>query len=285
VAVATRREVLASSFRAVLEPRGYLCGHAHDLDSLERTLREGTPDVLILDEELGLADRLEGLARDSAIRDVPVLLYSSGPWRPLDLQGAPERGAAWDVIEEPIRSNVLLEKLDRLFELRELWDPAQDSDREEDGGGLEDILSGLPILDSIASRNHAEIGCVVLGPTRPVVARRAERDITLSSIPDQIRGSDLCAWMGPAELVVFLYDAGIDGVGQFVTRVARSADPRAPTDLSAGIVTLSPRGPKPEERTRGRHATVRVLEHVAAARRALDRAREAGGGVRVGGGI
>ena len=35
-----------------------------------------------------------------------------------------------------------------------------------------EVLRGMPILDSIASRSSAEIGCAVLGPTRPASSRR-----------------------------------------------------------------------------------------------------------------
>jgi CheY-like chemotaxis protein len=291
VLLVSPRKVLGSSLRAVLEPHGYRLRQVSDPGALAASVLADPPDVVILDEEF--AERaLESIGSDSkfGVPTLPVLLYSASSWKRLD---QPRRlglddatNPVWDVVEEPIRSHDLLTRLDRLLQLQAIW---ESSSQPESGGasGFAAVIEKLPILDSIASRSDADVGCVVLGPTRPGLRDAGStRDDTLSGVEDEIRGSDLYAWMGPSELVVILYGADIDGAGRFVSRIARRGDPDGDERrLSAGIVSLAAhrhsRGGG--RRQPGARARLRVLERVAAARGALERAREAGGGVRVGG--
>ena len=118
---------------------------------------------------------------------------------------------------------------------------------------------------------------------RPGRAGSGDRDrgSPLASVPRRIRASDLHAWVGPSEMVLFLYGTGLEDLGQFVARMSDdgTADDRP---LSAGIVTLRPQArARGESRPTGRAAQLQVLTRVVAARRALDQARAAGGGVRV----
>jgi CheY-like chemotaxis protein len=280
------KKMLASCLRAVLEPHGYQLRHASDPIGVPHLIESERPDVVILDEELadqflGLIGRQPGLGGP----DLPVLLYSAGSWNTHDRPAASRLDdvvdSVWDVVVEPVRPQDLLTRLERLHELRAIW-RATSSSAGHRGPNFEAIVHGLPILDSIASRSDAKLGCVIFGPTRPsgAPAEEAVRDDRLARVPGQIRGSDLHAWIGPSELVVILYGADMDGVGSFVSRIA-SGEGR---ELSAGISELEPpvrlRGAGPGESTP--RERLRVLEPVASARRALDRAREAGGGVRVG---
>lgn len=282
VLVASPREVLASSLQAVLEPHGYRCRHVPDAYAARQVLKTEAPDIVILDEDLAGPSLVTGSSGVHGAGDIPVLLYSFGSWYARGTPDPDDDGdAIWDVIEEPIRTKDILVKLDRLIQLRSMWEAGAEDELEAGETGLQQVLRGLPILDSIASRSETEIGCVVLGPTLPRGACASEGGPTLRSITRQIRGSDLCARVGPSELVVFLYGAGIDALGQFVARVARGNEPDADRGLSAGIVALRPGAHARGEGGEPGPARVRVLERVAAARRALDRAREAGGGVRV----
>jgi hypothetical protein len=111
---------------------------------------------------------------------------------------------------------------------------------------------------------------------------QVERDQTLHHVSGQIRGSDLCAWVGPTELAVILYGAGIDGLGHFVGRIAEERDaPGTTPKISAGLVLLEPGDGRRSGRASGPGPDLKVLGQVEAARSALDRARQAGGGVRV----
>lgn len=280
VLLVSGRSVLASSLRAVLEPHGYRLRHASDAPSVPALIATDRPDVVILDEDL--ADRsLDLIEPEQGIgsADLPVLLYSAGSWSSLDRPAAARLrdvdDAAWDVVVEPIRSQDLLAKLERLHQLQSLW---KASFSRGGSSGFDTLVHGLPILDSIASRSDSTVGCVIFGPTRPETDARDHdaHDHRLARVTDHIRGSDLHAWIGSSELVVILYGADIEGMGSFASRIAQSED----RELSAGIASLEPpaysRGAGSTPRTR-----LRALERVAAARRALERARDAGGGVRV----
>lgn len=291
ILLASPREWLVSSLRAVLEPKGWELDQAATADALLAALAETPPDVVILDE--GLCD---GSPRDLLSRlgrtgenGIPVLLYSSGDWESSDPESALGAGA-WDVIAEPVRTGELLEKLARLGQLKAMMDASSAATGEAGSEAryhLARLLRSLPLVRSIAGRSGADVGCAVLGPTHPDTdpeSLEAQRDETLSLVTGQIRESDLCAWVGPADLAVLLYGAGIDGLGAFVGRVARSGATRGggSRSMSAGIVTLSR---EPEGRggdgARAYRSTVTVLGQVDAARSALRRARDAGGGVRV----
>lgn len=291
ILLASPREWLVSSLRAVLEPKGWELDQAATADALLAALAGTPPDVVILDEGLcdgSVRDLLARLGRTGE-NGIPVLLYSSGDWESSDPESALGAGA-WDVIAEPVRTGELLEKLARLGQLKAMMDASSAAAGEagsEAAYHLARLLRSLPLLRSIAGRSGADVGCAVLGPTHPGAdpeSLEAQRDETLSLVTGQIRESDLCAWVGPADLAVLLYGAGIDGLGAFVGRVARSGATRGggSRSMSAGIVTLSR---EPEGRggdgARSDRSTVTVLGQVDAARSALRRAREAGGGVRV----
>lgn len=291
ILLASPREWLASSLRAVLEPKGWGFDQVATAEALLEALADTPPDVVILDEGLidgsvsGLLARL-GRAGENGI---PVLLYSSGDWESSDPESALGAGA-WDIIVEPVRTGELLEKLARLEQLKAMMDASSAATGEAGPDGpyhLTRLLRSLPIVRSIAGRSGADVGCAVVGPTHPgddPESLETQRDETLSLVAGQIRESDLCAWVGPADLAILLYGAGIDGLGAFVGRVARSGATRGggSRSMSAGIVALSR---EPESRSgeapRANRSTVTVLGQVDAARSALRRAREAGGGVRV----
>ena len=291
ILLASPREWLASSLRAVLEPQGWSFESVDTAEALLAAVADAPPDIVILDEGLceGSVRELLGHLGRTGENGIPVLLYSPGDWESSDRETALGAGA-WDVIVEPVRTGELLEKLARLEQLKAMMDA---SSAATGGAGseapyhLSQMLRSLSLVRSIAQRSGAEIGCAVVGPTRPAEEAKplgAERDETLVLVAGQIRESDLCAWVGPADLAVLLYGAGIDGLGAFVGRVARSGATRGggSRSMSAGIVTLAR-----DTHARGGDGTptdrsaATVLGQIDAARSALRRAREAGGGVRV----
>jgi len=287
VLMASSGELLASSLRAVLEPQGFLFEHVPTSSALLRAIESSTPDVIILDEDLADASLASlGGGGDSGLGcGIPLLLYSAGHWKPTPREHRVDVGA-WDVIEEPVRSQDLLACLDRLLQLKGMWNDSSEIGSETDAHHLSWLLRVAPLLDSIASRAESTLGCVVLGPTRPAAGMgelEAERAETISLVLPQVRGSDICVWVGPSELAVILYGAGIDGLGQFVTRVARGrGSDREDRPLSAGVVAIEPRdGERGATDSRGGPESLWILGQVDAARLALGRAREAGGGIRV----
>ena len=281
VVLLSPKRVLASSLRAVLEPHGFRLHHVPEITGLDPDALVRLADIVILDEavaDAGLA-LVAGDPRPGG-PELPVLLYTTGSWDSLDRRSSARldavRNAVWDVVVEPIRSQDLVRKLNRLSDLQALWHTAAETGMAG-SEGFDSIVEGLPILDSIASRSGTRLGCVMLGPTRQAPAET--RDPRLTEVKARIRGSDLHAWVGPSELVVILYGADVSGAGSFVSRVVGGEG----GDLSAGIAPIDPR---PRARGSGTVGTgarhrLQVLDRLFAARRALDEARQAGGGVRV----
>lgn len=292
ILLASPRDWLASSLRAVLEPQGWRFEQVASADALLAAVSDAPPDVVILDEGIPDGSVRELCAALSRVGEtgIPVLLYSSGDWESSDRETALGAGA-WDLIVEPVRSQELLDKLARLGQLKSMMDASSEATGSAGSGAryhLGGLLRVLPLVRSIAQRSGADVGCAVVGPTRPgddAGSLEAQRDETLALVTRQIRDSDLCAWVGPADLAVLLYGAGIDGLGAFVGRVARSGASRGgeARALSAGIVALSRDSAARGARVAagGDRSLVGVLGQVDAARSALRRAREAGGGVRV----
>jgi len=287
VLLASARDWLGTSLVAVLEPSGFRLDQvATGADLLERA-PIAEPDIIMLDEALSDVPVPELCRRLSPTIETgtPILLYSTGDWASSDRQTAFDAGA-WDHIEEPIRPGQLISKLSRLSRLRRLLDES----RRVAGAGTAgtETLSGfvrmVTVFRSIARRADSEVGCVVLGPTRVATTPGDEEPLRAemrSLVGRQTRGSDVCAWVGPAEFAVLLYGAGIDGLGAFVGRLVReragAGGGRRERSLSAGLVSLSP---GPDSRTAG-PGVLRILAPLEAAHDALQRAREAGGGVRV----
>ncbi len=297
--LASAREWLASSLRTVLEPEGYRIRRSSTLPEASAACREAGSDILILDRDLvepGIPDRFLDVASREALSELealgtPTLLYcpEASPLGRAAPSSAgrlePTRGLVWDTIEEPVRSRVLVEKLSRLTRLRDLIG-ASSAAAGEGGAGLDRLLDIYPLIASIGAREGSEIGCAVLGPTWPPSTPVHERRREMAALLDgQTRATDLRIWLGGSDVAVVLYGADLEGVGAFVARVARTAEASGGSRaLSAGLTALRP----VDEGDGGTGAVradaserVAVLARVESAREALERARRAGGGLRV----
>jgi CheY-like chemotaxis protein len=298
VLLASSRDWLASSMRAVLEPEGYgFRSAATAAEVLDDTGVEA-PGIVIIDEGLTdssvpelCADLLEG----GLSRSVPILVYSQAFWGE-DEQAAAMQAGAWDVIREPLRSRLLLSKLQRLRGVQRLIEAADGQVAGVGGEGpmpLTDLLRVLGILGSLASRQGEKLGCAVLGPTIPAVSGpqlEAQRYATARLVTGHTRASDACAWVGDADLVLVAYGATIEGLTAAVERLAEAASMMDSSHeietLSAGIVELDPSAFRGShfgtESPAGwpRNERVESLARIADAQLALQSARESGGRVR-----
>jgi CheY-like chemotaxis protein len=298
VLLASSRDWLASSMRAVLEPEGY--GFRSASTAAEVLVEAGVepPGIVVIDEGLNdrsvpelCADLLEG----GLSRSVPILVYSQAFWGEAE-QAAAMQAGAWDVIREPLRSRLLLSKLRRLRGVRRLIEAADGQVAGVDGEGpmtLTDLLRVLGILGALASRQGEKLGCAVLGPTIPAISGpqlEAQRSATARLVIGHTRASDACAWVGDADLVLVVYGATTEGLKTAVKRLSDSASaadaPPGTEGLSAGIVELDPgsfqwvRSGDESHTGRSQNQRVASLFRIADARSALRTAREAGGGVR-----
>jgi FixJ family two-component response regulator len=304
ILLASGRSWLASSMRAVLEPEGYRIRHTESVAQVLREAERRPPGVVIIDE--GIPDcsvpELCGALFERALpRSVPILVYSAAFWDEAE-ETAAMRAGAWDIIREPIRSRLLVEKLRRLIQIRRLIEAAEEGAIAEDAAGtltLGGLFRVLGILGSLAHRQGVGIGCAVLGPTAPATDRErlaGQRSSTAELVALHTRGSDVCAWVGDADLALIAYGTATDGVRSILRRlsrveVARTSDgaiPGAPVEvLSAGITALDPEtfqvgGGQSADAAADRSPGDQVasLGQIAQAQAALRKAREAGGGVR-----
>ena len=303
ILLASARDWLASSMRAVLEPEGYGLCQAESASAALREAESRSPGVVIIDEGLpdsSVPELCSALLECCVPRSVPILVYSAAFWDEA-AETACMRAGAWDIIREPIRSRLLVEKLRRLIQIRRLIETAEEDAIAEDATGtltLGGLLRVLGILGSLANRQGAKIGCAVLGPTRPASDRKllaGQRSSTAELVAEHTRGSDVCAWVGDADLALFAYGTTTDGVRSILHRLQQIGADGAPEargpdaaseNLSAGIIELDPEAFRvggssgidgSAERSPGDR--VASLARIAEAQVALRSAREAGGGV------
>lgn len=306
VLLATSRDWFASALGAVLEPEGFAFTHVRSAAlAIERAL-ESRPDIVVIDEGLpdsSAADVCRGLISGPLGSSVPVLVYSPNFWHERE-QAEAMRAGAWDIIREPIRSNLLVAKLERLLGIKRLIETAEEeslSDADTGLFSLPGLIRTLPILSSVAERSNAPLACAIVGPTVPAAGPEAgrQRARTARLCQANTRMSDVCAWVAETDVAVLVYGADVSGATTMARRLSREATPSGPDEaardpLSAGIVELSPaelvtaRRRALEEGTPGlRSVADRIagLGRFAAAQTALEEARQAGGGIRIAGSV
>jgi CheY-like chemotaxis protein len=285
--------------RAVLEPEGYGLRHAASVATARHEAAVQTPAVVIIDEGLpdcSLPELCSDLLKHVLPRSVPILVYSAAIWDEAEEADA-LRAGAWDIIREPIRSRLLVEKLRRLIQIGRLIGAAENDARTDDDTGtmaLGGFVNVLGVLGSLASRQKATIGCAVIGPTEPAVDRELlaeQRSWTAELVHRHTRGSDVAAWIGEADLAIVTYDTTIAGIKSLIRRLSSTEwAGRTATDpdgLSAGTIELDLQGLAVAGRSgmngpagRAPRESVAALVQIAEAQTALRSAREAGGGVR-----
>lgn len=290
--LASAREWLASALRAVLEPAGFSFEHAPTGAAAVARAREAGADVVVVDE--GLPDRsvtelCADLSALSLAGSLPILVYSPAFWHESE-QTAALRAGAWDVVREPIRSRLLVAKLERLIQIKRLIE-ASGAEAPGEGVGpltLPGLFRFLPVLASLAGREGRALGCAVLGPTRPGRPEADEdaRRKAAEFLAENTRRSDVFAWLDERDVALVAFGADLSGLGTLVERLATraEADGSGP-ELSAGLVELDLEAltgrPAREGGESGVPERVAPLARIAAAQAALARARDAGGGVRV----
>jgi hypothetical protein len=161
-------------------------------------------------------------------------------------------------------------------------------------GGLFRVLG---ILGSLAHRQGVGIGCAVLGPTNPSPDSEGlveQRNSTLELVARHTRRSDVCAWVGDADLALVTFGTDTDSVRSILHRL--SGNGKAPSGtqtpglpahtLSAGMTALDlepfrPSRDRSEDRSREspRGEPLAALSQIAQAQAALRSARKAGGGI------
>ena len=155
------------------------------------------------------------------------------------------RAGAWDIIKEPVRSNLIVAKLRRLLEIKRLIEATEEGSLSDISTGLFNLagmMRMLRVMGAAARRHGLPLSCVVLGPT--VVPDRDELDAfrrrTSGLCTGNVRESDVCGWMSESDLGIVAYGTDAAGVTSMVRRLSEVAT-AAPggdvlTPISAGIV-------------------------------------------------
>jgi DNA-binding NarL/FixJ family response regulator len=286
----------ASALQAVLEPEGFVFARMRSARVALRDAAQVNPDMVIVDE--GLPDMnapalASSLGRGVLKASIPILVYSPNFWHENE-QAAAMRAGAWDIIKEPVRSNLVVAKLRRLLEIKQLIETTEE-------GSLSDVATGLfnlagitrmlRVMGSAARRHDSALTCVVLGPTETPGAESlaAMREQVARLWGQGIRESDVCGWVESTELAIVAFGTDAAGVTTMVRRLAEltASDPEAGVlaSLSAGIVELTGRFAEDADAEAPLVAPMATriagLSGIAAARTALREAREAGGGIRI----
>jgi FixJ family two-component response regulator len=298
VMLVSAHDWFASALQAVLEPEGFVFARMRSARVALRDASQVDPDMVIIDE--GLPD-MEAAVLASSLgsgilkHSVPILVYSPNFWHENE-QAAAMRAGAWDIIKEPVRSNLVVAKLRRLMEIKQLIEATEEGSLSDMATGLFNLagmMRMLRVMGSAARRHGAPLTCVVLGPTRTPEADSIEavREGAARLWAQGIRESDVCGWVDGAELGIVAFGTDAAGVTTLVRRlVERTAGDAAADELmpvSAGIVELTDRFADNVDgeasRTTPMATRIVSLSGLAAARTALREAREAGGGIRIAG--
>ncbi len=295
VLLVTAHDWFASALQAVLEPEGFAFARVRSARLAVRDSRLVNPEIVIIGENLPdmQVPELSRALRSAGLRDsVPILVYSPNFWAESDEAAAMAAGA-WDIIKEPVRSQLIVAKLRRLLEIKRLIELTEEGSLTDTATGLYN-LAGLMrvvrLLEANASRTAVPMSCVVLGPAEPATGDRLEtqRRQTAELAKRTLRTSDAIGWLGETELGVVAYNTSAAGVTTMVRRLNSQIEPvgdwrPGSGPLSAGIVEFPSTDLSAEDGQVRNPVANRIasLTRFAAARTALRQAREGGGGIRI----
>lgn len=288
--LATDRDWFASALEGVLEAESYRVRRTTGIRELLRELRDELPDAVVLDAHLAGEETPEAVARvldGPAARDLPLLVYSPGLSDELFSQILD--AGAWEVIEGSLRAARVLPRIRRWIEIsgrhrRELEEASVDG--HVGLPGLEGLLERLPVVEALARREEASISVLAIGPTGPGggEADDSESRRVADLCVEELRKSDLCGWLDSSDdIAVVAYSASREGAEVLAERLAQVADerlglPRSENVLSVGVVELAPDDLPQKIRAEDRADT--QIEILSRAQKAMEEAREQGGGVR-----
>lgn len=298
VLLVSAHDWFASALQAVLEPEGFTFARVRSGRVALRDAGLIAPDLVIIDE--GLPD-LDAAALSQALTagplqpSVPILVYSPNFWQE-NAQAEAMKCGAWDIIKEPVRSRLIVAKMRRLLQIKRLIETTQEGSLSDTATGLFNLaglMRMLRILGGVASRTEAALSCAVFGPTDAgQELKERDRERMAGFFTANIRSSDVCGWVGGADLAIVAYDTTAAGITMMLQRLTRlAAESSNGSDLlpmSAGVVELPPlpangrRGAAiGGEPPTGAARRLAGLSRFAAAENALREARAAGGGIRI----
>ncbi|MFO7587266.1 MAG: hypothetical protein R6X22_04245 [Gemmatimonadota bacterium] len=292
VLLVTAHDWFASSMTAVLRPENFAVVRVHTAREAIRDVVALKPSLVVIDEELVeltpevliRSFRTAGLAESA-----PIVVYSPSFWRE-GAQASFVQAGAWDVIREPIRPHLLVSKLRRLLQIREMIERVEKDSLADAATGLFNLaglVRLLRVLGSAAERSGSELSCAVigLGDSDADAMEDGIRRQVAELFQRNLRRSDACGWLSGSELGVLAYGASPAGVTTLVRRIEEQArtspvsDALAPIRVGIAQLSIGAGGPRgPSEELSGEAAG---LARLASARQALYAATSDGGGIRI----
>ena len=216
VLLVTAHDWFASALQAVLEPEGFAFARVRSARLAVRDSALVNPEIVIIGENLPDM-RVPELARAllaAGLRDsVPILVYSPNFWAESDEAAAMAAGA-WDIIKEPVRSQLIVAKLRRLLEIKRLIEQTEEGSLADTATGLYNLaglmrvvrlleanascssmplLAKLPFTQPCTTLCRSKLYHLPVPLVATVLSGAARRSVVVSPQPGSPQGPPICA--------------------------------------------------------------------------------------------
>jgi diguanylate cyclase (GGDEF)-like protein len=235
ILLANEHEWAARSLETVLGPHGYAVLRAYTGRQMLGLVRSAQPDLIMLDMRL---PDMRGVEVCRALRDdphfpdeTPIIFTSSGtPGR--DERVEAFKAGAWEIVSQPLDSELLLLKLDAYMRGKRAADRLRDESLVDQATGLynmQGMVRRAREMSADAQRLHAPISCVAFTPVATATSDTAPPALTeimveqLGAIVRRSgRASDAIGRLGPTEFAIIAPATEEPGAIRMMERIEAS---------------------------------------------------------------
>lgn len=235
ILLANEHEWAARSLETVLGPHGYAVLRAYTGRQLLGLVGSAQPDLIMVDMRL---PDMRGVDVCRALRDdphfpeeTPIIFTSSGtPEREQRLEAF--KAGAWELVSQPLDSELLLLKLDAYMRGKRAVDRLRDESLLDQATGLynmQGMVRRAREMSADAQRLHAPISCVAFTPVATTTsdpAPAALTDIMIEHLGAIVRrtgrASDAIGRLGPSEFAIIAPATEEPGAIRMMERIEAS---------------------------------------------------------------
>jgi diguanylate cyclase (GGDEF)-like protein len=235
ILLVNEHEWAARSLETVLGPHGYAVLRAYTGRQMLGLVRSAQPDLIMLDMRL---PDMRGVEVCRALRDdphfpdeTPIIFTSSGtPGREERVEAF--RAGAWEIVSQPLDSELLLLKLDAYMRGKRAADRLRDESLVDQATGLynmQGMVRRAREMSADAQRLHAPISCVAFTPVATATSDPASPALTeimveqLGAIVRRSgRASDAIGRLGPTEFAIIAPATEEPGAIRMMERIEAS---------------------------------------------------------------
>jgi len=235
ILLVNEHEWAARSLETVLGPHGYAVLRAYTGRQMLGLVRSAQPDLIMLDMRL---PDMRGVEVCRALRDdphfpdeTPIIFTSSGtPGREERVEAF--KAGAWEIVSQPLDSELLLLKLDAYMRGKRAADRLRDESLVDQATGLynmQGMLRRAREMSADAHRLHAPISCVAFTPVATATSDPAPPALTeimveqLGAIVRRSgRASDAVGRLGPTEFAIIAPATEEPGAIRMMERIEAS---------------------------------------------------------------